>query len=104
MWRQMDWLTLIPHRNALQLSLVFHKESTMTPAAERMRAMRDRRRSQDLREVRLSVPDPRARAVQKRLAAQVEALKASDEIRALAWIEAVSEFDAPATPDGDAAR
>jgi hypothetical protein len=39
----------------------------MAQAAERMRAMRERRRAQGLRELRLVVPDPRSRAVLRRV-------------------------------------
>ncbi len=34
----------------------------MTPVAERMKAMRERRRARGLRELRLVVPDARSRA------------------------------------------
>lgn len=62
-------------------------------AAERMKAMRRRRRSHGLRDVRLSVPDARTVLVRKRVAKQVAALDQAVESDALAWIEAVSEFD-----------
>jgi hypothetical protein len=55
--------------------------------------MRARRRAIGLREVRLVTPDPRSDAVLLRIAAQVEALNDRDEADAIAWIEAVSEFD-----------
>lgn len=67
----------------------------MAHAAERMRAMRERRRAQGLRELRLVVPDPHARAVLRRVARQVASLDQSAEREAMRWIEAVSEFDAP---------
>jgi hypothetical protein len=67
----------------------------MAAAAERMRAMRERRRRRGLRELRLVVPDPRLRAVRRRVAAQVAALDPRNEAEALSWIEAVSEFDSP---------
>jgi hypothetical protein len=63
-----------------------------------MRMMRDRRRRQCLRELRLVVPDARSETVRRRMEAEVEALSADDELDALRWIEAVSEFD------GDEAR
>ncbi len=65
----------------------------MSTAAERMRSMRARRRARGLREVRLVTPDPRSDAVLRRIAAQVAALNDRDEADAIAWIEAVSEFD-----------
>lgn len=65
----------------------------MTNPAQRMKAMRDRRRLQGLREVRLSLPDARVRAVRQRIAAQVARLDAADEQSAMTWIEAVGEFD-----------
>ena len=60
-----------------------------------MKMMRERRRSQGLRELRLVVPDARVRSVRRRVAAQVARLHPSSEDDALRWIEAVSEFDAP---------
>jgi hypothetical protein len=68
-------------------------------AAERMRMMRERRRRRGLRELRLVVPDPRLASVRKRIAAQTGRLEQHHESEALSWIEAVSEFDAPA-PSG----
>jgi len=67
----------------------------MTPPAERMRAMRARRRTEGLRELRLVVPDARSRTVRRRIARQVARLRLESERDALLWIEAVSEFDAP---------
>ena len=66
----------------------------MTPPAERMRTMRQRRHRQGLRELRLVVPDARLRAVRQRIARQVSRLRPESEHDALGWIEAVSEFDA----------
>ena len=66
----------------------------MVIAAERMRAMRERRRARGLRELRLVVPDARSRAVRQRVAREVAGLDKSAEMAALKWIEAVSEFDA----------
>ncbi len=65
-------------------------------AAERMKAMRQRRRSLDIREVRLNLPDTRVASVRKRIAAQVARLARDSEDDALNWIETVSEFDADA--------
>lgn len=56
--------------------------------------MRERRRAEGLRHVRLVVPDARVVAVRERVAAQVATLDAAHERDALDWIEAVSEFDA----------
>jgi hypothetical protein len=67
----------------------------MAQAAERMRAMRERRRTQGLRELRLVVPDPHAKAVLRRVAREVAGLDVAAEREAMRWIEAVSEFDAP---------
>ena len=67
----------------------------MTAPAERMRAMRERRRSQGLREVRLLVPDVRSPAFRRRLARQIARLDPQTEREAMEWIEAVSEFDNP---------
>ena len=66
----------------------------MPAPAERMKAMRDRRRGDGLRDVRLSVPDARSAAVRARVAVQVARLSPGVEEDALTWIEAVSEFDA----------
>jgi hypothetical protein len=65
----------------------------MAEAAERMKAMRARRRARGLRELRLIVPDPRSKAVRRRVARQVAALDRSRELDALRWIEAVADFD-----------
>jgi hypothetical protein len=69
------------------------KEARMAGPAERMRAMRQRRRTRGLRELRLIVPDARSAAVRRRIAEQVARLDREDEEEALRWIEAVSEFD-----------
>ena len=53
----------------------------MARAAERMPAMRERRRAQGLRELRLVVPDPHARTVLRRVAQQVSRLDQGVEIR-----------------------
>ena len=66
----------------------------MAQAAERMKAMRERRREHGLRELRLIVPDARSKAVRRRVAKEVAALDRSREMNALGWIEAVSELDA----------
>jgi hypothetical protein len=65
----------------------------MTLVAERMKAMRERRRERGLRELRLVVPDARSKAVRRRIAKQVAGLDCARESEALSWIEAVSEFD-----------
>jgi len=65
----------------------------MVQAAERMKAMRERRRASGLKELRLVVPDARSRTVRRRVARQVAALDRSRELEALKWIEAVAEFD-----------
>ena len=65
----------------------------MSGAADRMTAMRERRRARGLRELRLVVPDARSKAVRRRVAKEVANLDRSREIDALRWIEAVSEFD-----------
>lgn len=69
----------------------------MTPPAERMKTMRERRHQQGLRELRLIVPDARSKTVRRRVAEQVARLRAESERDALAWIEAVSEFDSDAS-------
>ena len=65
----------------------------MASAAERMRAMRERRRARGLRELRLIVPDARSRQVRRRIAKEVATLDRDRELDAMRWIEAVSEFD-----------
>jgi hypothetical protein len=74
--------------NALQM------ETHMALAADRMKAMRERRRARGLRELRLIVPDARSKVVRRRIAKEVAGLDRSRESDALGWIEAVSEFDA----------
>jgi hypothetical protein len=68
----------------------------MAEPAERMKLMRQRRRRQGLRELRLVVPDARSEAVRQQIAAQVAMLNPDSERDALLWIEAVSEFDGAA--------
>lgn len=65
----------------------------MTSIAERMKAMRERRRVHGQRELRLVVPDARSKTVRRRVAKQVAALNRSRELEALRWTVAVSEFD-----------
>ncbi len=65
----------------------------MALAADRMRAMRERRRARGLRELRLIVPDARSKTVRRRVAKAVARLDRSSEVEAMRWIEAVSEFD-----------
>ncbi len=62
--------------------------------AERMKAMRERRRARGLRELRLVVPDARSKAVRRRVARQVAGFDPSHELDAMRWIEVVSELDA----------
>jgi hypothetical protein len=66
----------------------------MAEAAERMKAMRERRRARGLRELRLVVPDARSKLVRRRVAKEVATLDRARELEALRWIEAVAEFDA----------
>ncbi len=70
----------------------------MAAPAERMKAMRDRRSAQGLRELRLVLPDARSPFVRQRVAAQVASLHHAGEDDALSWMEAVSEFDEPEHP------
>ena len=58
-----------------------------------MKAMRDRRRNAGLREIRITVPDPRAAAIRARVAQQVAGLSHEAEQDSLRWNELVSEFD-----------
>jgi hypothetical protein len=77
--------------NALRCNAL--RKGNLMEAAERMKAMRERRRERGLRELRLIVPDARSRAVRRRVAREVAALDQSREHDALKWIEAVAEFD-----------
>jgi hypothetical protein len=65
----------------------------MAGPAERMKTMRDRRRAQGLRELRLVLPDALSLSVRRRVAKEVAGLHRNGEDDALRWIEAVSEFD-----------
>ncbi len=66
----------------------------MASSAERMKAMRARRRADGLREVRLVVPDARSEITRRRIAEQVRHLNPTAERDALDWIEDISEYDA----------
>jgi len=70
----------------------------MAAPAERMKTMRDRRRAQGLRELRLVLPDARSLSVRRRMSKEVAGLDRNREDDALRWIEAVSEFDSSAKP------
>lgn len=65
----------------------------MGQAAERVKAFRERKRAQGLREVRLFVPDARSPQLRARIAEQVARLDPATEADAMDWIESVSEFD-----------
>ena len=65
----------------------------MAAPAQRMKAMRERRRAQGYRELRLIVPDPRSAAVRRQIASQANKLDSKAEAGALVWIESVAEFD-----------
>jgi hypothetical protein len=80
------------------------EELEMAMPAERMRAMRARRRTRGLRELRLILPDARLQSVRRRVATQVTRLDRTSEEDALSWIEAVSEFDVPSAERDDEAR
>jgi hypothetical protein len=80
------------------------EETHMPGPAERMRKMRERRRKQGLRELRVVAPDARLASVRRRVAAQVARLIPSSEDKALSWIEGVSEFDSPDRHADDEAR
>ena len=70
----------------------------MASAAERMKALRERRRALGLREIRLVVPDVNSEAFRREVARQVASLDPVDEEEAMRWIEDVGEFyekDAP---------
>ena len=62
-------------------------------AAERMRAVRERRRLRAEREIRITVPDARSEVVRTRVARSVSGLDPALEAEELAWIEAIAEFD-----------
>jgi hypothetical protein len=62
-----------------------------------MRMLRDRRRQQGLRKLRLIVQDARSPEVRARIAEEVARLDPAAEREALDWIEEVLEFDADET-------
>lgn len=70
------------------------RQAPGAPPAERMRALRARRRNRAEREIRLTVPDARRCEVRSRVADAVARLDPAGEAEALAWIETVSDFDA----------
>jgi hypothetical protein len=61
-----------------------------------MRALRARRQGLAEREIRLNLPDARRDEVRERVADAIARLDPVSEAEALAWIEAVSDFDARA--------
>ena len=64
-----------------------------TCPAGRMRTLRNRRRACSDREIRMAVPDARSEHVRERVAQSVARLDPAQEAHALAWIEAVADFD-----------
>ena len=76
----------------------------MSNAAERMRAMRERRHARGVRELRLVVSDARLPRVRRRVAREVGRLAPASEDEALSWIEEVSEFDAREADGRDVPR
>lgn len=71
----------------------YRGEASVAQAAERMKAMRERRQARGLRELRLIVPDARSKKVRRRVAKAVAGLIRAREVEAMRWIEAVAEFD-----------
>ena len=69
----------------------------MSAPSERMKVIRQRRRTRGVRELRLVIADARSRVVRRRVAKQVAGLNPDREREALQWIETVSEFDADTT-------
>ncbi|WP_273509795.1 antitoxin MazE-like protein [Phreatobacter oligotrophus] len=65
----------------------------MAGTANRMRALRERRKAAGLREVRLVVPDARLTTTRRRVAEQVARLDPTAEEDAMRWVETVAEFD-----------
>ncbi|MDG5497263.1 antitoxin MazE-like protein [Niveispirillum sp. BGYR6] len=65
----------------------------MGQAAERVKAFRERKRAQGLREIRLFIPDARSPQLRARIAEQVARLDPVAEADAMDWIESVSDFD-----------
>ena len=59
-----------------------------------MKAMRERRRTRGLRELRLVVPDARSKAFRNRVAKQVAGLDQSLDMAAIRWTKSIAEFDA----------
>jgi len=55
--------------------------------------MRDRRRAQGLRELRIVIPDARNPEFRRRIAEEVARLNPQAEEEAIVWIESVSLFD-----------
>jgi hypothetical protein len=66
----------------------------MASPAERMKTLRERRRKNGLRELRLVIPDVRSEEFRRKIAEQVARLDPDDEREAMEWIEAVTRADA----------
>ena len=64
-----------------------------TSPEERMRALRNRRLACSEREIRMAVPAARSEQVRERVVQSVARLDPAHEAHALAWIEAVADFD-----------
>jgi hypothetical protein len=86
-------LGVIASMTVTRYTVTRYDQGNTMAAAERMKAMRERRQARGLRELRLVVPDARSKAIRRRIAKQVAGLDRARELAALGWIEAVSEFD-----------
>ena len=58
-----------------------------------MRNWRNRQRRSGRRQIQMTLPDARLPSVRERVALSVASLDVQEEVGALRWIEAVSEFD-----------
>jgi hypothetical protein len=71
----------------------------MSAAAERMKALRERRKANHLREVRIVALDARSPKVRKRIAEQIAALNKDDEREILEWTESVADLSGWTWPE-----
>jgi hypothetical protein len=65
----------------------------MSTAAERMKALRDRRKANHMREVRIVALDARSAEVRERINTEIAAFNKEDEREILEWMEVVADLD-----------
>jgi len=86
-------------RSVTRYTFAIIKEDAVTAAAERMKALRERRKANHLREVRIVALDARSPEVRKQIAEQVAALNKDEEREILEWTEKAADLSGWTWPE-----